>query len=306
MPEVDLSDRPYFQHLKNTDDSGLYIGNILINRVVGRQFVSFAKRINDGDNSFLGVVLVGVRLAYLKKVYESIGSLPDQSFVLLHRDGTIILRYPEFKDRLFEKISAESPWHQLVAQGGGTYRLPNYIDSEGRLVAVRPLRYYPLVVNVGVAEAAALASWRAQATILGIGTGLVMLCVAFLIRAQYKQFNRLATSAATVDAALQNVVQGVLMFDSNARLIVSNQRYLIMYGLSQDIVKAGAALKDIVKHRAAVGGFEIESSEQYVGDLLAAVGRGTVFDRTWHLRDGRIIHIVSQPIEPPERLHPGY
>jgi diguanylate cyclase (GGDEF)-like protein len=296
-PDVDLSDRPYFQHLKNTDDSGLDISNVLINRVLGTQFVSFAKRINDGDKSFLGVVLVGVRLAYLQKVYQSIASLPYQSFVLLHRDGTIILRYPEFKDRVFEKISAESPWHQLVAQDGGTYRLPNYIDSEGRLVAVRPLRYYPLVVNVGVAEAAALATWRAQATTLGIGTGLVMLCVAFLIRAQYKQFNRLATSAATVDAALQNLAQGVLMFGSNARLIVCNQRYLDMYGLSQDIVKAGATLEDIVKHRAAVGGFEIESSEQYVGDLLAAVGRGTVFDRTGHLRDGRIIHVATQPIK---------
>ena len=296
-PDVDLSDRPYFRHLKNADDTGLYIGNVLVNRVVGTQFVSFAKRINDGGNSFLGVVLVGVRLAYLQKVYQSIASLPDQSFVLLHRDGTIISRYPEFKSRVVEKISTESPWYRLVAQGGGTYRLPDYIDSAGRLVAVRPLRHYPLVVNVGIAEAAALATWRTQATILGIGTGLVMLCVVFLIWAQYKQFNRVATSAATVNAALHNLVQGVMMFDANARFIVCNQRYLDIYGLSRDIVKPGATLEDIVKHRAAVGGFEIESAEQYTGDFLAAIGRGMVFGGTSHLRDGRIIHVVTQPIE---------
>ena len=296
-PDVDLSDRPYFQHLKNTDDSGLYISNVLINRVVGTQFFSFAKRINDANKSFRGVVLVGVRLTYLQKIYGSIAALPDQSFVLLHRDGTIILRYPEFKDRVFEKISAESPWHRLVAQGGGTYRLPDSIDKAGRLVAVRPLRDYPLVVNVGVAQAAALAAWRTQAIILGIGTGLVMLCVAFLIRAQYKQYNRLATSAATVDAALNNIVQGVMMFDANARLIVCNQRYLDMYGLSRDIVKPGATLEEIVKHRTAVGGFEIQSAEEYVGDFFTAIGRGTAFSRTANLRDGRIIHVVTQPIE---------
>ena len=264
---------------------------------MGTQFVSFAKRINAANNSFLGVVLVGVRLTYLQKIYQSIASLPDQSFVLLHRDGTIILRYPEFKDRVFEKISAELPWYRLVAQGGGTYRLPDYIDSAGRLVAVRPLRDYALVVNVGIAEAAALATWRTQAIILGIGTGLVMLCVAFLIRAQYKQYNRLATSAATVDAALNNIVQGVMMFDANARLIVCNQRYLDMYGLSRDIVKPGATLEEIVKHRTAVGGFEIQSAEQYVSDFFAAIGRGTAFSRTSNLRDGRIIHVVTQPIE---------
>ena len=295
-PKVDLSDRPYFRHFKNNDDQGLFIGDVLINRVVGTQFVSFAKRINDGGNSFLGVVLVGVRLTYLQNVYQSIASLPHRSFVLLHRDGTIIVRYPEFKRREFEKISAESPWHRLVAQGGGTYRSPDYVDSEGRLVAVRPLRYYPLVVNVGVAEAAALATWRSQATILGIGTGLVLLFVAFLIRAQYKQFNRLATLAATIDAALQNLVQGVTMFDANTRLIVCNQRYLDMYGLSRDIVKPGTTFEELAKHRAAVGGFANESAEQYVSDLFAAIGRGTAFSRTANLRDGRIIHLVSQPI----------
>ena len=75
-PKVDLSDRPYFRHFNNNDDQGLFIGDVLINRVVGTQFVSFAKRINDGDNSFLGVVLVGVRLTYLQNVYQSIASLP--------------------------------------------------------------------------------------------------------------------------------------------------------------------------------------------------------------------------------------
>ncbi len=41
-PEVDLSDRAYFQHLKNYDDAGLYIINALINRVAGTEFVFFA------------------------------------------------------------------------------------------------------------------------------------------------------------------------------------------------------------------------------------------------------------------------
>ena len=296
-PDVDLSDRPYFQQLKNTDNSGLYIGNVLINRVVGTQFVSLAKRINDGDNSFVGLVVIGVKLTYLEKVYQSIASLPGQSFVLLHRDGNVILRHPEFKDRVFEKIPVESPWYQLVAQGGGTYRLPDHIDAEGRLATARPLRYYPLVINVGVSEASALAAWRTQATILGIGTMLVMLCVAFLIRAQSKQYNLVVASAATVDAALSNIVQGVIMFDGNCRVTVCNQRYLDIYGLSRDIVKPGATLEEIVKHRAAVGDYEIESAEQFVSDFLAALGRRATFDTIVHLRDGRIIHVDGQPIE---------
>ena len=45
------------------------------------------------------------------------------------------------------------------------------------------------------------------------------------------------------------------MFDANTRLIVCNQRYLDMYGLSRDIVKPGTTFEEIAKHRTAVGGF---------------------------------------------------
>jgi diguanylate cyclase (GGDEF)-like protein len=310
-PGLDLSDRAYFQHFRNNDGKGVYISDALINRNAGTRFVSFTSRISGVNNTFLGVVVVGVRLTYFQQIYKSIASLPDQSFVLSHRDGTIIVRYPDFKDRVYKSISAKSPWHRLVSQGGGTYRLPDDIDAEGRLVAVRPLREYPLVVNVGVSEAAALATWRIQAIAIGAGTLLFVCCSLFLLRALSRQFHSLERSKialvkktgesqrakATVDAALNNLVQAVIMFDSNLRLTVCNQRYLDMYGLSRDVVRPGSSLQKIVEHRAAIGSFSTDDVGQYVADILAAIAKGTVFSRTQNLRDGRIIHIVSQPIE---------
>ena len=96
-----------------------------------------------------------------------------------------------------------------------------------------------------------------------------MFCSLFLLRALSRQFHSLERSEgalvektaelqrakATVDAALNNIVQGLMMFDSAARLIVCNQRYLDMYGLSRDIVRPGSTLQKIVEHRAAVGSF---------------------------------------------------
>src|SRR5450755_3731742 len=114
---------------------------------------------------------------------RSIASLPDQTFLLLHRDGSAIVRYPDQIARAGEKIPAESPWHSLVLQGGGTYRAPGLFDNEARQMAVSPLRNYPLVVNIGITETAALATWRKQATILGIGALLVMFVSVFLLKA---------------------------------------------------------------------------------------------------------------------------
>jgi hypothetical protein len=94
------------------------------------------------------VALAAVRLTYFQQIYESIASLSDQSFILLHRDGTIIVRYPNPQNRIYDKMPASSPWHQLILQGGGQYQSPGYFDSERRLVAVRPLAAHSAVALV--------------------------------------------------------------------------------------------------------------------------------------------------------------
>jgi len=294
-PKISVSDRPYFQYLKRTNDKRVYISATLYDRIKGLPVIIFAKRINGANDTFLGAVVVGVRLAYFQHIYESIASLPDQSFLLLNRDGTIIVRFPDPKDRAYEKMPATSPWYQLIAQGGGQYRSPGYFDSTARLVAVHPLRHYSLVVNVALSETAALATWRIQAITLGTGALLVTLCVAFLLRAQSQQFRRLAASEATVEAALDNMSQGLAMFDASDRLVVCNRRYLEMYGLSSDVVKPGATLLELAEHRAATGSFCTEDIEQYIADIQTAVAQGAVFGKMTTLRDGRIISIVNHP-----------
>ena len=293
--KISLSDRAYFQHFKNNDDKAVYISNSLIDRVKGLEVIILSKRINGANNAFLGVAVVGVRLAYFQQIYGSIASISHQSFLFLHRDGTIIVRYPDPKNRAYESMPAASPWHQLVLQGGGQYRSPGYFDNEPRLVSVHPLRDYPLVVNVAVSETAALATWRIQAITLGSGALLVMLCVAFLLKAQSKQFRRLATSEATVEAALNNMSQGLVMFNSSNRLVVCNRRYHEMYGLSPDTVRPGGTLRELIEHRVVTGSFSAADAEEYIADIQASVVHGTFFSKITSLRDGRIISIVNHP-----------
>jgi diguanylate cyclase (GGDEF)-like protein len=307
---IDLSDRAHFEHFKNNDDKDISISDSMVNRINGTHFISFGKRINGANNTFLGEVLVGVRLNYFQNIYNSIASLPDQSFLLLHRDGTVIVRYPDQVIRSGVKLPAESPWYRLVSQGGGTLRTPGLLDGEARLMAVRPLRDYPLVVNVGVTETAALATWRNQATILGIGALLVMFVAAFLLKALSKQFNLLTTSQAKLveqardlkisnsktDTAMNNMSQGLVMFDSVAQLIVCNDPYLKMFKMSPDFAKPGRTVLDILKYRAANGTFS-GNPEQYVSDLRATIALGKPFSSVVETSDGRIISIINNPME---------
>ena len=75
------------------------------------------------------------------------------------------------------------------------------------------------------------------------------------------------------DAMLNNMSQGVVMFDSNARLIFRNQRYLEIYGLSAEVAKPGCALGDLLRHCIATGSFAGDPDE-YARTLTAAIAQG--------------------------------
>jgi diguanylate cyclase (GGDEF)-like protein len=315
-PDVNLSDRDFFQYFKANADKTLHVSSPVANRTTGAQTVFFSKPLNGDGGDFLGLVAVGVELTYFRHIYDSITSLRNQSFLFLRNDGTVLVRHPDVKDRAGQRMPASSPWYRLVSEGGGHYRSPGYFDGEARLVAVRPLRDYPLVVNVAISETAALAKWRRRATFIGIGTLLAGLCCVFLLKTLSGQFHRLLTSEASlaereaqlsensrkleqanvrVDAALNNMSQGLCMFDKDERLVVCNERYLRVYGLSPDIVKSGCTLRELLEHRKTAGNFSGDV-EQYIVDLRARLSQEKNVYFTTHLRDGRVIAVHNHTV----------
>ena len=106
----------------------------------------------------------------------------------------------------------------------------------------------------------------------------------------------LAVQNERLDAALNNMSQGLVMFDASARMVVCNKRYLEMFGLSPDIVRFGSSLRDILDHRAATGSLTAGDAEPYAADILAAVAKRTAFSKVVNLPDGRVISTINQPM----------
>lgn len=309
-PEINVADRAYYEKVENSDDNEIHISNPLRDRIQKLHVIIFSKRISGPNNEFLGIVTVGVKLSYFQSIYESISSLSNQSFLLAHRDGAVIARYPTAIRGNDVRIPRGSPWYRLVTNGGGEYLSRGYFDSIARLVAVRPLRDYPLVVDVGISESGALATWRVQAATIGAGTLIVLLCSGALLGALNNNFNRLITSEGsllnktkeleqatlTVDVALNNMSQGLVMFDASNRMKICNRRYLEIYGLSPQIIKPGCTLREILDHRVAMGSFFSDSYESYLAEVLSATERREAFTKLTRLPDGRVISITNQPI----------
>ncbi len=108
-------------------------------------------------------------------------------------------------------------------------------------------------------------------------------------------WRRLYAKGQLLDLALNNLTQGVVMFDAGGRLIVCNKRYLDMYGLSPEVVKPGAALIDIVRHRASTGTLPRDPA-QYCAELLDKMASGEEVSFVSEAPDGRAISVVNRAI----------
>jgi diguanylate cyclase (GGDEF)-like protein/PAS domain S-box-containing protein len=98
-----------------------------------------------------------------------------------------------------------------------------------------------------------------------------------------------------LDMILNNMSQGVLMFDADARLVFCNQGYVEMYGMSPEMVGAGYTLRDLINHGVATGTFTGEPDE-YIEKLLADLAKGKTSNDIIKTKDGRTFSIVNKPL----------
>lgn len=102
-----------------------------------------------------------------------------------------------------------------------------------------------------------------------------------------KQKNRLAS-------AIDNMTQGLLLFDANQRVLICNQRYIDLYGVSPAIVKPGCSLRDVLQHRKEMGSIidDIDAYCERVERELSEGGKPFILNLT----DGRSIQIIDRPM----------
>jgi len=94
--------------------------------------------------------------------------------------------------------------------------------------------------------------------------------------------------------ALNNMTQGLCMFDGSARIVVLNQRYRDMYQLSPAIVKPGCTLRRLIEHRRETGLFAGDV-EGYCREILDSVAQGKTLTFDVPAANDRIIRAVNHP-----------
>ncbi len=108
------------------------------------------------------------------------------------------------------------------------------------------------------------------------------------------QEEELRTQNLRLDAALNNMGQGLAMYDDQQRLVICNPQYLKTYGLSVEQAKPGTPLREIIEHRIAIGEFRGRSADELLQDMRERVEGNTSVQYISHLMDGRHIAVSVQ------------
>jgi diguanylate cyclase (GGDEF)-like protein/PAS domain S-box-containing protein len=301
-PKVNLADRAYFRAFRYDP----YAPDVLIepvySRISGAWTILIVRKVVAPNGEFIGVVGRGIEPANFEKFFESVVLGEGAAISMLHRDGTLLARYPHSSDLMGRNFKT-GPFEQQRVFGldyfAGHFTSP--VDGDDRLISARALPHFPILMMATTTRAAALADWREQIGILISVAGASALAIAGVLIAIVRKLleqhrmsrERLTLEKQRLDRAVNNMTQGLLLFDASQRLVVCNQRYIEMYGLSAEIVKPGYSFREIIAHRSATGSLTGDV-DQYVARVLRDIHvRNSMVVDTG---DGRSIQIVNEPL----------
>lgn len=98
-----------------------------------------------------------------------------------------------------------------------------------------------------------------------------------------------------LEIALDNMSQGLCMFGPDERLILFNNRYIEMYGLSPKVIKSGIPFIELLRHRVAQGTLP-DDPERYRRNLMELLARGEITSSVVDSGRGRKIRVINKPL----------
>jgi len=157
-------------------------------------------------------------------------------------------------------------------------------------------KWRPVALTGILAFAVAVAVFS---TVLPLGTpaatGFFSAACALLVMAAAAAITvwRMRAEYWRMHSALDNMSQGLCMFDGNERLVMCNKRYIEIYRLSAEIAKRGMTIGQILEYRAANGTF-MRDPEAYRRELVDGMASGKTISAEIRSPGGKLISVINR------------
>jgi PAS domain S-box-containing protein len=130
--------------------------------------------------------------------------------------------------------------------------------------------------------------------IAGVAAIILGICLAVALSDQQSK-GKLRQQKILLDTALENMSQGLCMFDADGNITLFNERYAKMMGVSAAWLK-GRSLLDLFKRRKASGEFA-DDPEGFFARVIADAREGNFNTRIMQTSGERALRVVDQPMQ---------
>jgi diguanylate cyclase (GGDEF)-like protein len=297
VPDVSIADRNYFREFTSGKPTPDVIVEPVKSKVTGLWTTVFARKIVNRRGEIIGFASRALRPSHFENFVASLALGSDTGISVIHHNGTIIARYPQNDKYVGRNVSGMRQFQAAMAQGGDISGRFRSREGDDLIGSVKPLSHFPIIIVATAETSSALADWRAQtklhffAAVLAVIVVVVM--IFFIGRQMQRQHaiaqHKLSEKTQHLDIAINNMTQGLLLFDSTGRLVICNQQYIDMFGVSPDIVRPGCHLRDLILHRQERGTF-VGDVDSYCAKFLDP--KGGINETVISTPDGRTIRLI--------------
>jgi diguanylate cyclase (GGDEF)-like protein/PAS domain S-box-containing protein len=290
-----IADRDYFKVHQDDATDGFYVSRPFRAMPSDRWLIAVSRRLVDQNSRFGGVAVALLDQSYFIRAFRSIDIGPRGVVAMADHPGHIFARQPPIDQDSIGGIRWPVADHLLTADAG-SYEIVSPVDQTPRIIGYKSVAVPPLVVLVSYHRDDQLASWYQHLYTFGPGALLVISVILLGTGLLMWQTGNLAYKNRILEVTLENMAHGLCMFDGQQRLIVCNERYAKMYGLSPSEMRAGTTLRSILEARVAAGSSPM-AAQEYIDTRITEVTRNEPYSAVNELRDGRVVAVTHQPIE---------
>ncbi|MBI5485097.1 MAG: response regulator [Deltaproteobacteria bacterium] len=253
VKQANVSDREYFLHHRDhPEDTSPFLSRPIKSRINGKWRFTLSRAVRSPSGQFEGLVAVAFEMEYFQNFYKSLDLGEKGRFVILRKDGVLLLAVP-FNEKDFNVDFSTSYLLKtyLPKAPKGTYHIAAakaLLDKTPRIISYESLISFPVVVNANVGTDEVTASWRENAYKQAVWTLLVS-CVLILLlilllrqmkeikqayRSQAEQQAEVASAAAVWQTTFDSVTDAIWVMDIDRNILRCNKSTERVFGRSAD------------------------------------------------------------------------
>jgi diguanylate cyclase (GGDEF)-like protein len=325
-PDLEERERDFIATLLESHPPQTFISAPSRSLTTGKWTIYLSRRFESPDGQLIGILASTIFTDYFEQFYARIevdadgDGISDGSFALYRNDGMLLARFPHADPRIGTIFSRTENYNRILGAEHGIARLTSVFDGKDRLVVAHRVPHYPLLLAVSDTVEAVLSEWRREVVGFYSVTAILELVLAATIllgvrhlrsyelleaaemaRARAEERERgahaLELQGVRFDSALNNMLQGLMMFDQQSRLLVVNRRFFSMFGVPDGALAPGMGYGEVTDAVVAAGQVTAEDMQGVRERRAKLMERNERATATWEISCGRAFKMSFQPMD---------